>query len=87
MQNENRILDDLAKLATGAVGVLQGLRGEIEEAVQQQIDKIVERMELVSREEFEAAKEMATLARKENEELSARILALEAQISAKESGK
>lgn len=87
MQNENRILDDLAKLATGAVGVLQGLRGEIEEAVQQQIDKIVDRMELVSREEFEAAKEMAMLARKENEELSARILALEAQISAKESDK
>lgn len=87
MQNENKILDDLAKLATGAVGVLQGLRGEIQEAVQQQIDKIVDRMELVSREEFEAAKEMAMLARKENEELSARILALEAQISAKESDK
>lgn len=87
MQNENKILDDLAKLATGAVGVLQGLRGEIQEAVQQQIDKIVDRMELVSREEFEAAKEMAMLARKENEKLSARILALEAQISAKESDK
>ena len=82
MQNENRILDDLSKLATGAVGVLQGLRGEIEEAVQQQIDKIVERMELVSRDEFEAVKEMAALARKQNDELSARILALEAQILA-----
>lgn len=82
MQNENRILDDLSKLATGAVGVLQGLRSEIDEAVQQQIDRIIERMDLVSREEFEAVKEMAILARQQNEELLARIEAHDAQISA-----
>lgn len=85
MQNENKILDDLSKLATGAVGVLQGLRSEIEEVVRQQIDKIVERMDLVSREEFEATKEMAALARQQNEELAERVSALEAQNSAKDS--
>lgn len=81
MQSENRILDDLSKLASGAVGVLQGLREEVEEAVRQQIDRVVERMDLVSREEFEAAKEVAQAAREENEKLAARIAELEERAS------
>ncbi len=77
MQTENRLLEDVAKLATNALGTVQGMAQEVENMVRQQIDKVVERMDLVSREEFDAVREVAENARAENERLSARIEALE----------
>ncbi len=67
MQTENRFLEDVAKLATSALGTVQGMAQEVEGLVRQQVDKIVGRMDLVPREEFEVVREMAENARSENE--------------------
>lgn len=77
-----RILDDLAKTATGAVGVLQSARQEVEALARARLERLLDKMELVTRDEFEAVKEMAAKARAENEKLAARIAALEAGVSA-----
>lgn len=77
MQSENRLLDDLTKIATSAVGTLQSARQEVETMVRQQLEKLVAKMDLIAREEFDAVKEMAAKAREENERLEKRIAALE----------
>lgn len=77
MQTDNRFFEDVAKLATSALGTVQGMAQEVETLVRQQVDRIVGRMDLVSRDEFEAVREMAENARVENEQLSARLDALE----------
>lgn len=79
MQSQNRLLDDLAKLATGAIGTLRDARGEVEGRLREQFESILANMDLVTREEFEAVKEMAARAREENEALAARIARLEKQ--------
>ncbi|WP_158044027.1 accessory factor UbiK family protein [Skermanella pratensis] len=81
MQVDNKLLDDLARVAGGAVGALTGLRGEVEAQVRQQFERILSRMDVVSREEFEAAREMAVKARSEQEELSDRVTSLEALVA------
>jgi BMFP domain-containing protein YqiC len=78
-----RILDDLAKTATGAVGVLQSARQEVEALARARLERLLDKMELVTREEFEAVKEMAAKARAENEKLAARIAALEGALAPK----
>lgn len=77
MQTDNRFFEDIAKLATSALGTVQGMAQEVEAAVRQQVDRIIGRMDLVSRDEFEAVREVAENARAENEVLSARLDALE----------
>ncbi|MEQ9640195.1 MAG: accessory factor UbiK family protein [Alphaproteobacteria bacterium] len=79
MNARRRVLDDIAKLATSAVGVAQGAGREAEELVRQRLERVLDRMELVSRDEFEAVKAMAQAAREENERLAARIAELEAK--------
>ena len=81
----NRILDEFAKLMTDAAGAAQGVRREVETAFRGQAEKILNSMDVVQREEFEAVREMAAKARAENMALAARIDALEAA-SAKLSG-
>lgn len=76
-QSENRLLDDVAKLFTGAAGAAHGLRQEIETLIRGQAERILADLDLVPREEFDAVKDMASLARRENEALKARIAALE----------
>jgi len=78
MQTENRFFDDLAKLATGAAGALQGVQSEFRQLLRQQLERAVADMDLVSRDEFEAVKAMAAAAREENTALKARIAVLEA---------
>lgn len=80
-QTNNRFLDELSKLLTDAAGAAQGMRREIETLMKAQGERILRDMDLVQREEFEAVKEMATKARDENEELKARIAALEAALA------
>lgn len=72
-----RLLDDVARLMTDAVGAAQGARREAESVVRAQLERIAREMDFVPREEFEAVREMALLAREENERLSARLDALE----------
>ncbi len=77
----NRILDEFAKLLTDAAGAAQGVRREVETAFKAQAEKALNSMDVVQREEFEAAREMAVKARAENKALAARIAALEARIA------
>ena len=79
MQSRNRILDDMSKLMTNAMGVAQGARTEAETAMKSLMDRWLAEREFVSREEFEAVRLMAQKAREENTALQARIEALEAQ--------
>jgi len=82
MQTQNRILDDLAKMASGAMSGLSGLRHEIEMRGREQIERILARMDLVKREEFEAVKAMAAKAREEQELLAERLAELEKRLKA-----
>ena len=77
MQSPNRIFDDLARVANGAVAVATGMRQEIEALVRQQFERFLTDRDRVSREEFEAVRLMAEKARAENEALAARLTALE----------
>jgi BMFP domain-containing protein YqiC len=80
MQTDNPLLDDLARMASGAVGALTGVRAEIEARVRDQLERILARMDLVTREEFEAVRAMAAKARAEQERLEAQIALLEARL-------
>ena len=77
MQSQNRILDDLARAANGALGALGGLKAEIDQQVASMVERVLRSQDLVTREEFEAVKEMAARAREENEALRARLVRLE----------
>jgi BMFP domain-containing protein YqiC len=79
---QNRLLDDVARLFTDAAGMAQGVRREAEGVVRAQFERMIRDMDVVSREEFEAVREMAILARDENERLAERIAALEARLAA-----
>ena len=82
MQTDNRFLEDLARVANGAVGALSGVRDEIETLVRQRIERFLADMDLVTREEFEAVKAVAAKARGEQEALEERVAALETQVAA-----
>jgi BMFP domain-containing protein YqiC len=81
MQTDNRFLDDLARVIGGAVSAAAGVREEVEAKVRHQLDGVFSRMDLVTREEFEVVRDMASLARQENERLAERLGKLEAQIA------
>ncbi|MEJ2624090.1 MAG: accessory factor UbiK family protein [Pseudolabrys sp.] len=76
-QTNNRIFDEMARLMNDAAGVAQGVRREVDTLFKAQAERMLRDLDVVSREEFEAVKEMAQLAREENEALKARIDALE----------
>jgi BMFP domain-containing protein YqiC len=78
-QTSNRLLDEMARLMNDAAGVAQGVRREFDSLFRSQAERILRELDVVHREEFEALKEMARLAREENELLRARIEALEAE--------
>ncbi len=80
MQSENRFFDDLARVASGAMGAVAGLRTEMETLVKQRFERLLADMDLVRREEFETVKAMAARARGEQEDLVLRVAALEAKV-------
>ena len=82
MQTENRLLDDLARMANGALNTLSGLRDEIESRVRERVERMLADMDMVPREEFEAVKAMAQKARAEQEDLTARVAELERRLAA-----
>jgi BMFP domain-containing protein YqiC len=81
MQSQNRFFDDIARVASGAVGAISGVCGEIESRLRDQLERVLVGMDLVSREEFEAVKAMAAKAREEQELLRAQIEVLEARLA------
>lgn len=74
----NKAFDDAARVAGGALGTLAALRREVEGLVRHRLDRALARMDLVTRDEFEAVKEMAVTARAAQDRLEARVAELEA---------
>ena len=80
-QTTNRFLDELAKLMTDAAGAADGLKREMTSVMRSQGERLLQGMDLVQREEFEAVKAMVEKARAENERLERRIAELEAKLA------
>ena len=81
-QTNNRFFDEAARLMNDAAGVAQGVRREFDTLMRTQAERVLNDLGVARRDEFEAVKEMARLAREENEALKARIAALEAKLGA-----
>jgi BMFP domain-containing protein YqiC len=69
MVNKNKILSDLSKIAVDAMSTFSGLKKEIETLVSLRVNKIINKMNLVKRDEFEVLKKMVQKALIENDEL------------------
>jgi BMFP domain-containing protein YqiC len=82
MQSENRLFDDMARMAGGALSMLTGVKTEIEAMVRHQVEGWLSGLQLVSREEHETVRQMAAKARDEQEQLALRLAALEARLAA-----
>jgi BMFP domain-containing protein YqiC len=76
-QTSNRFFDEIARRMNDAAGAAQGVKREVDTVVRNQAERILRDLDLVKREEFEAVKDMARLAREENEALKARLDKLE----------
>jgi BMFP domain-containing protein YqiC len=86
VQTTNRFFDEIARLMNDATGVAQGVRREVETLFRHQAERMLRDLDVVRREEFEAVKEMARLAREENEQLKARLDQLEGKNGGKSGG-
>jgi BMFP domain-containing protein YqiC len=86
VQTTGRIYDEMAKLMNDAAGVAQGVRREFDTVLRTQAERILRDLDVVHREELEAVKEMARLAREENEALKARVATLEAKLGGTPAG-
>jgi BMFP domain-containing protein YqiC len=82
VQTTNRFFDEVARLMNDAAGVAQGVRREFETLFRTQAERWLRDLDVVKREEFEAVKDMARIAREENETLKTRVAALEAAVAA-----
>ena len=78
-QQRPRLFDDLGRLFADAAGLADGARREVETLVKTQLERLLASMNVVTREEFEAVRDMARMAREENERLSQRVAQLEAR--------
>lgn len=79
-QTSNRLFDEVAKLMTDVAGAAHGMRQEVETIMRSQAERILNEMDVVKREDFEAVQTMAQKAREENERLSERIRILEEKL-------
>ena len=80
MQTQNRVFDDLAKMAGGALSALSSLKDEMEAMVRDRVERFMAQSNFVSREEFDAVRAMAAQARIDQELLAARVAALEQKL-------
>ena len=80
MQTENKFFDDLTRMMSGAMSAAGGVRDEAEARMRQHFESLFARMDLVRREEFNVVRDMAALARQENERLAARVVELESAL-------
>ena len=84
MQSQNRLFDDFVKVMNGAAGTIAGMTREAQAAMQERMREWVGGLDLVSRDEFEAAKAMAVAAREQSEALRLRVEALEAAVAGRD---
>jgi BMFP domain-containing protein YqiC len=80
VQSENPLIADFAKLMNSAAGTVAGMSREARDSAREKFREAMGGLDFVSREEFEAVKQMAANAREENEALKGRIDALEAKL-------
>ena len=85
-ETRGRVFDDFSRLMGDAADMAQGVRREFEQVVKGQFERWLATLDVVSREEFEAVKEMAARARDENDKLEARLAALETKLGIGEKG-
>jgi BMFP domain-containing protein YqiC len=83
MQTRNHLLDDLAKSASGALSAMTEVKSEAKAVLRQQLEKVLDKMDLIPREDFEAVRTMAAKARDQQEELTKRVAVLEAAMNIK----
>ncbi|MEY4238601.1 MAG: hypothetical protein RL339_1202 [Pseudomonadota bacterium] len=83
MQSQNPLFADLAKLLNSAAGTVAGVSREARENARERFREAMGGLDFVSREEFDAVKDMAAKAREENEALAARLAVLEATLATK----
>jgi hypothetical protein len=83
VQTTNRFFDEVARLMNDAAGMATGVRREFDTLVRTQAERILNELDVVRREDFEAVKDMARLAREENEALKVRVAALEAALGSR----
>ncbi len=86
MAERPRFFEDLAGVAGGAISALSGLREEMEAMVRARIDETIRKLELVRREELDAVTDLAARARAGQEAAEAKLLTIEARLSALEQG-
>lgn len=80
MPFDTKLIDDLVRVATGAFGAVAGVREEARTRLRDQFEHVLSRLDVVTREEFEIVRALAQRAREEQEQLSARVAALEAAV-------
>jgi BMFP domain-containing protein YqiC len=81
VQTTNRFFDEVARLMNDAAGAAQGVRREFETLFRSQAERVLRELDVVRREDFEAVKDMARIAREENEALKARVAVLEQAVA------
>tara|TARA_R110001583_G_scaffold9186_2_gene43305 strand:+ start:41263 stop:41592 length:330 start_codon:yes stop_codon:yes gene_type:complete len=81
MQINNRLLDDLTRVTNSALGTMTGIKGEVDALVRQQFEKILVNMDLVTREEFDVVRDIATKATQRAETLETQVSSLEDRLA------
>ena len=87
MQSSNRLLGDIARLASGAMSMAAGAKTELEQLIQQRVERFLSEKGWVAREEFDAVRSLAQRAREEQEKMNERLDHIEKKLSAKSEGK
>jgi BMFP domain-containing protein YqiC len=82
MSDRPKFFDDIAGVAGGAISALAGLREEAEAMMRARLDDLIQRLDLVKREELEAVQELAANARAGQEAAEAKLETLETRLTA-----
>jgi BMFP domain-containing protein YqiC len=81
MQKDNKFFEDIARVASGAAGGFMEMKREMESMVSAQLEKLLQKMNLVTKEEFDTVQAMLAKARAEQDEMKKRLDALEKRIA------
>jgi BMFP domain-containing protein YqiC len=87
MQINNRFIDDLARVASGALGVAAGVRDEVEALLKARFERYLADLSMVSRDDFDAVRDIAVKARESEEKLAVRLAQLEQRVAALEAAR
>ena len=84
MNERPKFFDDLAGVAGGAISAIAGLREEAEAVLKARMDDMIQRLDLVRRDELDAVQELAANARAGQETAEALVATLESRLAALE---